>query len=157
MSRLVVNRTEYSKFFYSPAGPVMSGFLKQGNRVRNEAARNTPVDTGQHRASLEVTQAREGNKIVTRVGSPLPTWIYLEKGTGIYGPKKKLIYPVSKKVLRFKPGRFIGPLPKGKRGKSPEKRGAWIFSKHVKGTPRHDILVNALRDMTPYPVVVTPD
>jgi hypothetical protein len=157
MSRLVTNRAEYQAFFYSPSGPVMTAFRDEGNLVRNEAARNTPVDTGQHRASLEVTQARVGNYIVTRVGSPLDTFIYLEKGTGLFGPKGQVIRPVSKKVLRFKAGRFIGPLPRGQRGRSPEKRGGWIFAKYVKGSPRHDMLVNALKDMTPYPVTVTPD
>ena len=157
MSRLVINRTEYNRFLYSPAGGVMAAFRDQGNAVRNHAARNTPVDTGQHRASIEVTQARVGSTIVTRVGSPLQTFVYLEKGTGIYGPKHARIKPVSKKVLRFQPGRKKGPSRRGRRGTSPEKRGGWVYAKSVKGSPGHHMLVNALKEVTPYPVVESPD
>lgn len=157
MSRLVINRVEMRNFMYSPNGPVMTGFRDIGNAVRNHAARNTPVDTGQHRASIEVTQAREGNTIVTRVGSPLPTFIYLEVGTGIYGPKHKRIVPVSKSVLRFKAGRAKGPGRRRGRGSSPEKRGPWVFARSVKGSPGGHMLVNALKARTPWPVTENPD
>lgn len=156
MSRLVIHRQEMAAFLYSPAGPVMRGLRDIGNAVRNDAARNTKVDTGQHRASLEVTQARVGSLILTRIGSPLQTYIYLEIGTGIYGPKHRRIRPVSKKVLRFKPGRVKGPTGRGRRGTSPERRGGWVYAKSVAGIPGGHMLVNALRNKTPWPVYEQP-
>lgn len=156
MSELKINQSAYNRFLYSPGGEIMTALRDIGNKVRNEAARNTPVDTGVHRASIEVTQHREGPLIRTSIGSRMPTFIYLEVGTGIYGPKHKRIYPVSKKVLRFKSGRGVNPLPAGKRGTSPEKRGGWVFARSVKGSPAHHMLVNALISQTDWPVYEHP-
>ena len=48
--------------------------------------------------------------------------LFLEKGTGIYGPLKKRIYPKEKKALRW----------------YDRKKGKWAFAKSVKGIkPRH--------------------
>lgn len=152
MGRLVIDQRALDVFKFSPAGPIMSALRDVGNQVRNEAVRNCPRDTGQAAASIEVTQGHVNGVIITRIGSPKKYVLYINQGTGIYGPRHTPIRPVSKKALRFKPGRKMGPLPAGKRGTSPEKRGAWVFAASSKGTPPRPFLIEALKRVSPWPV-----
>ncbi len=87
-----------------------------------EIIMNTPVDTGITRNMWEfyptgVFEYRLENKNG-------PVVLFLEKGTGIYGPRKVYIVPKNKKALRWYSRR----------------RGSYVFAKKVKGIkPKHFI------------------
>ena len=152
MSTFRVNQAVVDELLRGRSGPVVRHINDIVDAVSAEAKRNVKRDTGALGASIEPTVNVYGRLVVGRVGSPLNYARYLHEGTGIYGPKGRPIYPVSAKVLRFKPGRMMGPLPAGKNGTSPENRGAWVFARSVKGVPPHPFLVEAFERMCPYPV-----
>lgn len=154
MGRAQINRAEMNRLLYSQAGPVVKHITTVCRSVRSEAVRRAPRDTGKLATSLDFTVNVYGTKVVGRVGTSLDYAAYVHDGTGIYGPRKRPITPVSAKVLRFRPGIMVGPLPRGKRGPSPERRGAWVFAKSVKGMPARPFLLEALIARSPYPVQI---
>lgn len=156
--RVNVNTAEIERLLYSPAGPVFRHVKDLTDRVRNAAVRMAPRDTGALAASIEATVAVYGNTIVGRVGSRLEYAIYVNLGTGIHGPKRKVIRPVSAKALKFRPSRAHGPFRRGARGNvAPEKRGPYIFAAYVKGSPRNPFLIEALEEVLPGRVRRRPD
>jgi len=84
------------------------------NDLRNALVRKAPVDTGLLKNSITVRIEGDIIKIY------MPKYaIYLEYGTGIYGPLKRPITPKEAKALKFKIG------------------GKTIFAKSIKGmTPQ---------------------
>jgi hypothetical protein len=156
VSTFRINQAVVDELLRGRAGPVVRHVSDICDSVTAEAKRNVNRDTGALAASIEPTVNVYGRLVVGRVGSPLFYAEYIHEGTGIYGPKKKRITPVSAKALRFKPGRMIGPSLPGKTGSSPENRGAWIFAASVKGIQPHPFLVNAFENVCPYPVRVLP-
>lgn len=156
MSTFRVNQAVVDELLRGRSGPVVQHIQDICDATAAEAKRNVKRDSGALAASIEPTVNVYGKLVVGRVGTPLDYGRYLHEGTGIYGPKKTPIRPVSAKVLRFKPGRMIGPLPAGKAGTSPENRGGWVFAASVKGVPPHPYLVEAFERACPYPVRVRP-
>jgi hypothetical protein len=156
VSTFRVNQAVVDELLRGRSGPVVRHIQDICDAVTAEAARNVKRDTGALAASIEPTVNVYGKIVVGRVGTPLEYARYLHEGTGIYGPKGTPIRPVTAKVLRFKPGRMIGPLPKGQAGSSPENRGGWVFARSVKGIPPHPFLVEAFERACPYPVRVRP-
>ena len=154
MSTFRINQAVVDELLRGRSGPVVQHIEGIVRDVRNEAVRNVKRDTGALAASHDATVNVYGRLVVGRVGTPLEYGRYLHEGTGIYGPKHTPIRPVSAKVLRFKPGRMIGPLPAGRAGTSPENRGGWVFARSVRGVPPHPWLVEAFERACPYPVRV---
>ena len=154
MSTFRVNQAAVDALLRGRSGPVVRHIQDIVDAVRSEAVRNVKRDTGALAASHEATVNVYGRLVVGRVGTPLHYARFLHEGTGIYGPRKTPIVPITAKALRFKPGRMIGPLPAGKDGTSPENRGAWIFARSVRGVPPHPWLVEAFERACPYPVRV---
>lgn len=147
--RVNVNTAEIERIFHSPAGPVFRHVVDITEQVRNAAVRRAPRDTGALAASIEAVVNVYGNDIIGHIGSRLDYALYQHEGTGIYGPKHRVIRPVSKKVLKFRPGRGFGPLQRGVTRPSPERRGPYIFAKYVKGTQKNPFLVDALEQVLP--------
>lgn len=156
MSTFRVNQQYVDELLRGRSGPVVRHIEEITQAVRSEAVRNVKRDTGALAASHEATVNVYGKLVVGRVGTALEYARYLHEGTGIYGPKRTPIRPVTAKALRFKPGRMIGPLPAGKAGTSPENRGGWVFATSVRGVPPHPWLVEAFERACPYPVRVRP-
>lgn len=154
MSTFRVNKAAVDALLRGRSGPVVQHIEEIVQAVRSEAVRNVKRDTGALAASHQATVNVYGRLVVGRVGTTLHYAPYLHGGTGIYGPRGRPIVPVSAKVLRFKPGRAIGPSLPGKAGSSPEKRGGWVFAQSVKGVPPHPWLVEAFERACPYPVRV---
>ncbi|KGI79382.1 hypothetical protein IL38_24100 [Actinopolyspora erythraea] len=143
---------QVAAFVTSEAGPVVRQVHRETEKVRNAAVRRCPRDTGTLAASLEATVHVTGMRVTGIVGSRLDYALYVHEGTGIYGPKKRPIYPVSAQVLRFKPSRGAGPARRGSRGSSPERRGGYVYARWVRGMPPHPFLVEALEAVTKAPV-----
>jgi hypothetical protein len=124
-TRVVVDRTAVLSVLRGPTGPVVADLLRRGNRVRNQAVRNVPVDTGQLRSSITVELVQEGSVPMVRVGTNLPHGRYVEEGTGIYGPKGRPIRPTSASVLRWQVRNNTG---RGRRN-----TGRYAYARSVKG------------------------
>lgn len=117
-----------------------------GRQVVNRAKARCPVDEGRLRSSISHTVRMGPSSVSFRVGSPLEYARYVHEGTGIYGPKKKRIVPVSAKALKFQTPKMIGPLPAGVKHAPKGKRG-FVFAKSVKGSPPNPFLTDALKDV----------
>lgn len=145
-----IHADEIQAYMRTPAGPVYRWAHDMTEAVRNAAVRRAPRDTGALAASIEATLRTYGAlQLKGRVGSRLHYASYHMTGTGIYGPKKRPIRPVTKKVLRFKPGRGGGPSRRGVGGTSPERRGPWVFARQVRGMPKNPFLIEALEEVLP--------
>ena len=85
--------------------------------LQGTAKQLAPVDTSRLRQSILVSpMKRTGNVISGSVGTTTAYSVYMEEGTGIYGPRHTPIKPKTKKFLAFK-----------------TKDGKWIRAKSVKG------------------------
>lgn len=140
--RITINQAELRRLTTSEAGELLRFVNKIGRRVVNQAKRNARVDDGQGRQSIDHTVTVAGKKIIMRAGSPLKYMYWQHEGTGIYGPHRTPIVPVSRKFLRFEVK--SGKLAKGRR--------PVIFAKSVKGVQGDKFLVRAFKDVSPYPV-----
>lgn len=150
-TRVTIHRAQLERLLRSPDGPVWQHVARLARQVENRAKTTAPVDEGTYRASISHTVRLSGTRITGRIGSPLHYAWFIEVGTGIYGPRKRPIRPVSGKYLVFEPGRGMGPLPKG--GKHPPKgKRGMVFAQQVKGSPPKHVLENALRETVPGPV-----
>ena len=112
-----------------------------GRQVVNHARADCPVDSGQLRSSITHHVTLVGRTARMRVGSPLERAKWIHEGTGIYGPHKKPIVPVSAKALKFPTPKIFGPMPRGV-SRSP---GGFVFAKSVKGIPPNPFLTEALK------------
>lgn len=100
-------------------------------KVQNNARRNAPVDTGTLRRSVTHTITGSGVGSVARVGSNLEYALWVETGTGVFGPKGKPIEPRTARYLRF-------PANKGR---------GFIYARRVSGRRATPYLVPALRSL----------
>lgn len=113
--------------------------LKRGLRVQAKARRYVGgaeghikrVDSGDLRSSIQVQPRMRPRGPSVRVGTGKKYARFVHEGTGLYGPKKQLIKPKSKKVLAFKSKKYGG------------KRGV-VFARSVKGMRRNQFLKDAL-------------
>lgn len=117
-----------------------------GRQIANAAKHNCPVDEGRLRASITHTVTMRGSSAVIRVGSPLTYARYIHEGTGIYGPHKTPIVPVTAKALKFRAGKMMGPLPAGVKN-LPRNKRAFVFAKSVKGVPPTPFLTEGMQDV----------
>lgn len=121
----------------SPARGTVQDLLKRGLRVESAAKRNLSgiggsgpkrVDTGRLRASISTVLVSRGGTPAVVVGTNVEYARWVHDGTGIYGPRRRPIRPISHQFLRFR--------PKGARG--------YVYVKSVKGMKPNPFLRNAL-------------
>lgn len=122
----------------SPQGGTVKDLLRRGARVESAAKRNLGsgpkrVNTGLLRSSITTTLFTVNGKPIVRVGTKVKYAAYVHDGTGLWGPKHKMIVPVNKKVLRWK-------TKGGKTGK-----GGYTFSMKSQGMRPNPFLKNALK------------
>ena len=130
--------------FKSPQGAVTKDLLKRGARVQSRARKNLGggtgsgpkrVNTGLLRASIAVALVPRADGIAVRIGTGVYYALYVHDGTGLYGPKHKLIYPRTARVLVFK-SKVYG----AKKGKYAGK----VFARFVRGMRPNPFLKDAL-------------
>jgi hypothetical protein len=120
----------------SPRGGVARDLLRRGLLVETQAKRNLGgvdgpkrVDTGRLRASINTQIViRSGNPVCV-VGTNVKYALWVHDGTGIYGPRHRMIRPVRHKRLRFKP----------------QGKAHYVYARAVRGIPPNRFLANALR------------
>jgi hypothetical protein len=115
---------------------VAKDLLRRGLKVESRAKRLISgatghpkrVDTGHLRSSIR-TQLRSVHPItVVRVGTNVRYARWVHDGTGLYGPRRRLIRPRRGKVLVFTP-----------RGSTQQ-----VFTRYVRGMRRNEFLRDAL-------------
>lgn len=115
--------------------------------VQNKAVELAPHKSGRLWGSLHVGGA--GNigrnatpeNLTAMVGTNLSYARYQEEGTGLYGPKKQLIYPRNGKVMAFVP--YGNVVDTGTGG------GVAVFARSVKGVKPHWYLKQAFEQIKP--------
>lgn len=110
-------------------------FGKTGNLGRTIRARN-------------VTE--RGSEIVAGGTNSIGYAAYVEFGTGIYGPRRRKIVPVRKRMLAWQTGvgGAGGPelrLSGNRRTRSGKRLGGWAFAKSVRGRPATPYLVPGVK------------
>lgn len=102
------NSTAFVRFAREPQGGIARDMLRRGLNVetRGKQALSEPprrIDTGRGRASIGTTQIFRDGIPGARVGTTVYYMLYVQTGTGVFGPKRRRIYPKQARFLRFKP------------------------------------------------------
>lgn len=129
----------------SPNGAVAKDLLRRGLLVETAAKRNLGgtgaapkrVDTGRLRSSISTRLTVEQGRPVVSVGTNVRYAWFVHEGTGIYGPRHRIIRPVRRRVMRFKPK---VQLPGRRRGP-----GGWVYTRRVIGMRPNHFLRDALQ------------
>jgi hypothetical protein len=86
---------------------IVRDMMRRGYRVQAASQQilraNNRVDHGRLIGSITVAAFSTSNVIIVRVGTDVNYAIFVEKGTGLYGPRHAKIYPRHAKVLVFTP------------------------------------------------------
>lgn len=128
---------------HSPSGGVAKDLLRRGYRVQAKAKRNLGggegypkrVNLGHLRNSIAVDLATINGQLTVRVGSNLKYALYVHQGTGLYGPRHRVIRPKSAKFLVFKSKKYGA-----KKGKFKGK----VVVPYVRGMKPNPFLARAL-------------
>ncbi len=119
----------------SPYGGVTRDLLRRGLLVETAAKRNLGgiggpkrIDTGRLRASISTSVVQRPSGPAVVVGTNVRYARFVHNGTGLYGPRHRMITPVRAKRLRFK--------PRGSR--------RYVYARAVRGMAPNPFLKNAL-------------
>lgn len=93
------------------------------------------VNTGQLRSSVQVQLRSQAGSPFVRVGTGVKHGVYVHEGTGLYGPRRRLITPRNAQVLVF---------PSAKYGAKKGKFRGKVVVRSVKGMRRNQFLKDAL-------------
>lgn len=133
---------------WNQGGQVYQAIDRTGRDVANQAKRNANVDTGVMRAGIRNETNTESGRIVARISTPVEYGLYQHEGTGIYGPRHRVITPKKGRFLRFEVSGPTGPRQRGDRGQSNV-----VYARYVRGVPPNPFLYNALVQVSPWPVI----
>lgn len=116
----------------SPSGGVAKDLFRRGKKIEARAKLNlerTPrrIDTGTLRSSINTQLFTLNGFPAVQVGTKIQYAIYVHEGTGIYGPKGQLIFPVNAKFLSWK-----------------KKGGGRVFARFVRGMKPNPFLRDAV-------------
>ncbi len=134
-----LNTAALHALLYSSSGPVAKDMLRRGLRVEAAAKRNLAgsprrVDTGRLRSSIHAQLIVYNGKPAVRVGTPVTYARYVHDGTGLYGPRGALIYPIHAKALRW-----VGRSGGKKKGTT------FVYAKFSRGMRPNHFLSDALK------------
>jgi hypothetical protein len=115
-----------------------------GNKVQNVARRRAPKDTGALAVSLHTVVGAAPGFVFADIGSNLDYALWQHQGTGIYAGRG-YIWPKRATMMRFKPGRQVGPVRgSGRFSRGRRNASGYVYARKVKGTPPNPFLVSAL-------------
>lgn len=106
--RIVKHPAEIKSILQGDNSSVYRDIFRRCVKVQNKAKRNLQnapkrVDTGRLRSDIHIQMLTVNGYPAGRVGFNVFYGVYVHEGTGIYGPKRSPIRPVSARVLAFKP------------------------------------------------------
>lgn len=123
-----------------PKSGVMKDLVRRAILVESAAKRNLRrdpkrVNTGRLGSSLTWRTLTFQGRPAIRIGTNVEYALFVHEGTGLYGPKHKMIVPVNKKVLRWKNNR------RGGKGK----KSGYTYSMKSRGMRPNPFLKDALK------------
>lgn len=130
--------------FNSPEGGVAKDLMKRGARVESRAKRNVSgiggsgpkrVDTGHLRSSIKHQLVIRPIGLSVRIGTNVYYARFVHDGTGIYGPRKRVIRPKRAKALVWRSQKY---------GQKSGKFRGFVVAKSVKGMKPNPFLAAAL-------------
>lgn len=129
-----LNREALAAIVVSPNGPIAQDLLRRGIRVQSQARRNLGggptgprrIDTGRLRQSISVDLRTYRGRPAVRIGTNVHYARYVHDGTGLYGPRRRLIRPTTKRVLRWRAG------------------GGFVYARYTRGMRANPFLSSAL-------------
>lgn len=87
-----------------------------GDEMLDTMQNVAPYDEGELKAGLDLQKTGRYDRLIT---SEAPHTMYVLEGTGLHGPRRRLIYPTSAEALRFEIGGRI-VFAKYTRGQRPQ-------------------------------------
>jgi hypothetical protein len=153
---VTVDQTAVREYVTSPSGPVYRFVEEKAKAVQQSAKRYCPSASGALRNSIDIQMLISAMTVYALVGSRLGYAIYVHEGTGIYGPRHAMIFPVKGKFLVFTPsGGSAGSW--GQAGSGSGGAGGTVFARSVKGIPSTPFLYQAmLAELPGWPVTRIP-
>ena len=137
------NHDAMAEFLYGPSGPMVRSVTVWGEQVRGIATATAPRDSGllagSHSVRIGVAPGFAFSEITANTNYAL----FVMRGTGIYGPRGRVIKAKKGKVFAFEGRGGHGPVTRGGSRQS----GGLIFAKSIKGTPANPYLEEALHDV----------
>lgn len=124
-----VNPLTVRRVLGKPNGQLARGMLRLSKKVQRQARLNLRRHnrTGALSASIFARVVQRGDLPIGQVGTPLKRGLWLDKGTGIYGPRGRRIVPTRAKYLRWT-----------------TRTGQVVFASSVKGIKPTKFLRNSL-------------
>lgn len=98
-----INSAKIRQTLGRPNGQLARGMLRLSHKVQRRARSNLRRHnrTGALSASLFARVVHRGGLPIGQVGTPLKRGLWLDQGTGIYGPRHQRIVPKRAKYLRW--------------------------------------------------------
>lgn len=125
--RLDLSDTDVIRMLNSPGGIVARDTLRRTKRVESRAKRLVRVDTGRLRSSITSELEHDAGGPVGYAGTNVHYAQAVHDGTGLYGPRRRLIVPRRARVLAW-------------RGRG----GKMVFSRSSRGSRPNRYLAEAL-------------
>lgn len=127
-----IDQAALRKLLTDPGGGVYKDLLKRGIKIESQAKKNLQnsprrVDTGRLRGSITHQMFLLNGNLAVRVGTGVKYARFVHDGTGLYGPRASLIYPKTKKALKWT----------GKKGV--------VYARYTRGMKPNPFLKNALK------------
>ena len=134
------NHDAMAAFLYGPSGPMLTSVTVWGEQVRGLAVATAPRDSGllahSHTVRIGVAPGVAFAEITANTNYAL----FVMRGTGIHGPRGRVIKARKGKVFRFEGSGGHGPIARGGSAQS----GGIVYAKSHKGTPSNPYLEEAL-------------
>lgn len=116
MARVVIDQRALDWLCYSPESPIGRDLERRGIRVESAAVRLCPVgETGRLGNNITHEMGRDAQGQFVRVGTNVTYALHVELGTGLWGPKRAVIRPKTKKALYWPGARHPVAYVKGSR------------------------------------------
>lgn len=125
----------------SRSGGLAKDLFRRGLQVETQAKRNLAggesgpkrIDTGRLRSSVVTVMVERDGRLAVLVGTNVWYAVLVHGGTGIYGPRRRMIRPTRARRLRFKP-----------QGVS-----RYVYARQVRGMAPNTFLRSALSAASP--------
>lgn len=134
------NHDAMAEFLYGPTGPMVRSVTVWGEQVRSIGAATAPRDSGLLANSHTVRVGIAPGFAFAAITANTEYALFVMRGTGLYGPRGRIIKARKGKVFRFEGRGAHGPVARG----GSAAPGGVVFAKSIKGTPANPYLEEAL-------------
>jgi len=143
--KLQIRLEDHLTFTKIPPDAVIKQFLKiSSEELLRTVRKETPVDNGPLRRSW--TPKISGNRLTLTNSRNYA--VFVEKGTGIYGPRGHRIFPKSASVLHWQGKGTTHTISNGSTSYTVSSSGQGIFARSVQGRPAKHMAERGLEQYT---------